>query len=176
MICHNAWREDTRLLIPLDVFLTMGIGMGLSSESVDADDYETDTYDASSLLCDNLLDRIFNCYRKLFCDEPYTLSETERKATMLLAEKWYYRAIYDYYYAGIDTIPYYWMPKYTTETNDPSARTLRVYADTHSKLTEAEKESVLFNKILLRNIDSGKSVGNNSVSNVDTIDVTKSFC
>lgn len=173
MICHNARRENTRLLIPLNVFLTMGGGMGLSSESVNADNYETNTYDASSLLCDNLLDRIFNCYRKLFCDEPYddTLSETECKATMLLAEKWYYRAIYDYYYAGIDTIPYYWMPKYTTETNDPSARTLGVYADMHSSLTDAEKEDVLFNKILLRNVISG-----NSVSNVATIDVTKSFC
>ena len=42
-------------------------------------------------------------------------------------EQYYYRGIFEKYYAGRgDVIPYFWMPKYVVAT-DASARTLNVY-------------------------------------------------
>jgi len=45
------------------------------------------------------------------------------------AEEYYYRAHYDNYYDGIEkvNVPYRWMPKWSPETTDPSARTLSTY-------------------------------------------------
>ena len=41
----------------------------------------------------------------------------------ILKESVYYRTIFDKYYKGFDDIiPYYWMPKWCENTNDPSAR------------------------------------------------------
>ena len=40
------------------------------------------------------------------------------------SESFYYRKIYDSMYSYPETIPYFWMPKWSPETNDPSARTL----------------------------------------------------
>ena len=41
------------------------------------------------------------------------------------AESYYYRMLFDSYYVGLEhLIPYFWMPKWSPETNDPSARTL----------------------------------------------------
>ena len=43
-------------------------------------------------------------------------------------EKKYYKEIFLRYYPSSDgIIPYYWMPKYTKNTTDPSARTLSIY-------------------------------------------------
>ncbi len=43
------------------------------------------------------------------------------------AEKLYYRFLFEKYYSGLGKIiPYFWMPKYV-ETNDASARTLKIY-------------------------------------------------
>lgn len=43
-------------------------------------------------------------------------------------EKSYYLSIFDAHYPHCRSIiPYYWMPKYTEETSDPSARTLHIY-------------------------------------------------
>jgi asparagine synthase (glutamine-hydrolysing) len=43
-------------------------------------------------------------------------------------EKHYYKTLFDQYYPDCtDIVPYLWMPKYTTNTNDPSARTLDIY-------------------------------------------------
>lgn len=40
-------------------------------------------------------------------------------------ESFYYRMLFDKYYYGLDhLIPYFWMPKWSPETTDPSARTL----------------------------------------------------
>ena len=44
-------------------------------------------------------------------------------------EKYYYKKLFDEYYPGLENIlPYFWMPKYT-ESNDPSARTLKLYTE-----------------------------------------------
>lgn len=41
------------------------------------------------------------------------------------AESFYYREVFNHMYAHAEkTIPYFWMPKWSPETNDPSARTL----------------------------------------------------
>jgi asparagine synthase (glutamine-hydrolysing) len=43
-------------------------------------------------------------------------------------EKKYYKELFLKYYPSSDgIIPYYWMPKYTKNTTDPSARTLSIY-------------------------------------------------
>ena len=41
-------------------------------------------------------------------------------------EAYYYRQIYDDLYNHL-VVPYYWMPRWSGETTDPSARTLKVY-------------------------------------------------
>jgi asparagine synthase (glutamine-hydrolysing) len=41
------------------------------------------------------------------------------------AESYYYRILFEYYYQGVEhLVPYFWMPKWSPETSDPSARTL----------------------------------------------------
>jgi asparagine synthase (glutamine-hydrolysing) len=41
------------------------------------------------------------------------------------AESYYYRVLFESYYSGMEyLIPYFWMPKWSPETTDPSARTL----------------------------------------------------
>jgi asparagine synthase (glutamine-hydrolysing) len=43
-------------------------------------------------------------------------------------ESYYYRTLFEKMYKGADKcIPYFWMPKWSGETKDPSARTLSVY-------------------------------------------------
>jgi asparagine synthase (glutamine-hydrolysing) len=45
--------------------------------------------------------------------------------TPYTAESFYYRMLFDKYYSGLQhLIPYFWMPKWSPETIDPSARTL----------------------------------------------------
>ena len=47
-------------------------------------------------------------------------------------EEYYYRFLFTTTYGLIPiaaTVPYRWMPKWSPETNDPSARTLAVYDD-----------------------------------------------
>ena len=52
----------------------------------------------------------------------YTFCEPKTK------EAYYYRKKFREYFGERDVvIPYYWMPKWTEETNDPSARTLKIY-------------------------------------------------
>ena len=43
--------------------------------------------------------------------------------TPVLKESFYYREIFEKHYGGFsNVIPYFWMPKWCVETNDPSAR------------------------------------------------------
>ena len=42
-------------------------------------------------------------------------------------EMYYYRSIFESYYPLQKPIPYFWMPKWSPEATDPSARTLSVY-------------------------------------------------
>jgi asparagine synthase (glutamine-hydrolysing) len=45
-----------------------------------------------------------------------------------LKESYYYRTIFDRFYPNrANTIPYYWLPKWSGNTNDPSARVLKIY-------------------------------------------------
>jgi asparagine synthase (glutamine-hydrolysing) len=44
----------------------------------------------------------------------------------LTKEQKYYRQLFESYYPGCNTIPYFWMPKYVNAT-DASARTLKIY-------------------------------------------------
>jgi asparagine synthase (glutamine-hydrolysing) len=49
----------------------------------------------------------------------------------LTAEDFYYRQLFETFYPGdenaLATVPYRWMPRWSPETTDPSARTLNVY-------------------------------------------------
>ena len=46
----------------------------------------------------------------------------------MLKESYYYRKLFDEYFPGCaHTIPYYWLPKWSGNTTDPSARVLSVY-------------------------------------------------
>jgi asparagine synthase (glutamine-hydrolysing) len=49
----------------------------------------------------------------------------------LTAEDFYYRQLFETFYPGdenaVATVPYRWMPRWSPETTDPSARTLNVY-------------------------------------------------
>ena len=45
----------------------------------------------------------------------------------LINEKRHYREIFDKYYPGRNPIPHYWMPRWSPEATDPSARTLDFY-------------------------------------------------
>ena len=48
----------------------------------------------------------------------------------ILKESYYYRKIFDQYYPNkANTIPYYWLPKWSGNTNDPSARVLKIYKE-----------------------------------------------
>jgi len=45
--------------------------------------------------------------------------------TPYTAESYYYRMLFETHYSGLEhLVPYFWMPKWSPETNDPSARTL----------------------------------------------------
>ena len=48
------------------------------------------------------------------------------KLTPTTLEAYYYRTIYDGFYKHL-IVPYFWMPRWSGETADPSARTLKVY-------------------------------------------------
>jgi asparagine synthase (glutamine-hydrolysing) len=50
--------------------------------------------------------------------------------TPLTPEAYYYRSLYESYYGAhtaLTAIPAFWMPRWSPETTDPSARTLKVY-------------------------------------------------
>lgn len=50
-------------------------------------------------------------------------------------EMFYYRTIFEQHYGGhANVIPYFWMPKWTPNATDPSARTLDVYKNLKSDL------------------------------------------
>ena len=59
-------------------------------------------------------------------------SENIQHMKPLTAEDFYYRQIFSEFYPGeqnmLATVPYRWMPRWSPETNDPSARTLNVYS------------------------------------------------
>ena len=58
-----------------------------------------------------------------------TASETYPHCTPETAEALLYRHIFEQFYGkeSATLIPYFWMPKWSPETTDPSARTLSLY-------------------------------------------------
>lgn len=72
-------------------------------------------------------DRVLKCI-------PYDWKKQTFNMTHLApqsAEDYYYRTIYNSYYPDSEkvNVPYKWMPMWSPETTDPSARTLNVYSD-----------------------------------------------
>jgi len=57
-------------------------------------------------------------------------------------EEFYYRKIFRDHYYNDQLITDYWMPKWSPETVDPSARTLKIYSEINSKDGESV-ESVI---------------------------------
>jgi asparagine synthase (glutamine-hydrolysing) len=59
---------------------------------------------------------------------PYWKEESSKISYLQpkTAESYYYRSIFDHYYKNLHqvNVPYFWMPKWSPETTDPSARTL----------------------------------------------------
>jgi asparagine synthase (glutamine-hydrolysing) len=67
---------------------------------------------------------------------------TEKKVLLSpepqLKESYYYRKIFDEHYPGRSgTIPYYWLPRWSGNTADPSARVLSIYTEL-DKLTPSQ--------------------------------------
>jgi len=64
-------------------------------------------------------------------DEEYQMNNVYEHCKPISKESYYYRKKFVGYFGNSDevaqTIPYFWMPKWCPETNDPSARTLNVY-------------------------------------------------
>jgi asparagine synthase (glutamine-hydrolysing) len=64
----------------------------------------------------------FNDKRRLMNPEPH------------LKESYYYRKLFDSYFPGrADSIPYYWLPRWSGDTQDPSARVLSIYKELDKK-------------------------------------------
>ena len=54
-------------------------------------------------------------------------------------EKFYYKSIFDSYYPKMSNIlPYFWLPKYSVNVTDPSARTLNIYNKNNKELSSEE--------------------------------------
>lgn len=94
----------------------------------DQGDMEDDYINVDELSQDKLYVKITAYHRQLTGVGVQTLSNKEIAELSITVEKWYYKKIYDHYYAPINTVPYYWMPNYSADATDPSARTLPVYA------------------------------------------------
>jgi len=68
--------------------------------------------------CQQRTERLLPDWKKGCSDMVYLPPQT--------AEAYYYRVLFDAYYPYMErTIPYMWMPKWSPETTDPSARTLQ---------------------------------------------------
>jgi len=106
-----------------------------------------DTVSVMSLYNTGLYDKIMLCHRFLTQTLLETENYTQQQANdvMLLVEQWYYKTVYNYWYGTIEIIPYPWMPKYSKETNDPSARTLNVY----KKDIATDDEYTLYKSLML---------------------------
>jgi asparagine synthase (glutamine-hydrolysing) len=64
----------------------------------------------------------------LISDDEFTTSTNYYKNKPLLKESYYYRMVFNSIYPSRDSIvPYYWLPKWSGDVVDPSARVLDVY-------------------------------------------------
>lgn len=66
----------------------------------------------------------------LISNEEFNDNRTCLEPEPQLKESYYYRKLFDNYYPGrANTIPYYWLPKWSGDTKDPSARVLSIYTE-----------------------------------------------
>jgi len=83
---------------------------------------------------DNWLNKIKTLTNELISDDEFEESKNYIKhSPPRTKEELYYRKIYNNYYKNHEWIAYYWMPKWSGETIDPSARTLNIYSTVGSK-------------------------------------------
>jgi len=70
-------------------------------------------------------------YQECLNRSSETLKHTKKTLYSYLPPKtdegYYYRSLFEKYYAGLSktNVPYFWMPRWSPETDDPSARTLK---------------------------------------------------
>lgn len=64
-------------------------------------------------------------------------------SSIIEIERWYYLYLYNRCYGHCAFLPYFWMPKYSNETSDPSARTLNVYNNTAKINVEKSKDATI---------------------------------
>jgi asparagine synthase (glutamine-hydrolysing) len=66
----------------------------------------------------------------LISNEEFNNNRKQMEPEPQLKESYYYRKLFDSYYPGrANTIPYYWLPKWSGDTKDPSARVLSIYTE-----------------------------------------------
>jgi asparagine synthase (glutamine-hydrolysing) len=118
LIAENAEKQGDILRIKKSILLC--------EQEYNNDDNSCVYVQINDLLQDNWYNSIIKCYNNI-TSSTKNEHNSWMNDIMLKTEKWYYKTIYDFYYKHINTIPYYWMPKYSKETNDPSARTLHIY-------------------------------------------------
>lgn len=71
---------------------------------------------------------------KLITDEEFNLNRNKLSPEPNFKESYYYRKLFDNYYPGrAETIPYYWLPHWSGDTKDPSARVLSIYTELDKK-------------------------------------------
>lgn len=70
----------------------------------------------------------------LITDDEFNENRTKMTPEPHLKESYYYRKLFDSYYPGrAETIPYYWLPRWSGDTKDPSARVLSIYTELDKK-------------------------------------------
>ncbi len=79
----------------------------------------------------NWLDKIKKMAKLYVTDEEMeNVGNVIRHCIPRTKEEYFYRKIFDTFYKNAeDFIPDFWMPKWSPETIDPSARTLTIYND-----------------------------------------------
>ena len=118
------------------------------------------SFDGSGLLPDSILWRTKEAFSDGVSSEQKNWLEELKKNGMMVTdeeefekakrtilhspprtrEEFYYRKIFNDHYGNNDTwIREYWMPKWSPETVDPSARTLKIYSQINSKEEILEK-------------------------------------
>ena len=84
----------------------------------------------------------------LISDDKLELAKTKYKGYVIphTKEALYYHEIFDEFYPNQNhTIPYYWMPKWIENANDPSARTLSIYKEIDNEFKNIELNSSIAN-------------------------------
>jgi len=110
-ILREAFRDDN--LLPLEVLMRRKEAFSDGVSSPEKSWFQ------------EIQDRVIKCIPHDWRKHNFNMAHLKPQS----AEEYYYRALYDNYYQGTEEVnsPYRWMPKWSPETSDPSARTLSVY-------------------------------------------------